>query len=139
MMNDQRSTTDQLLDLVRLANEHGLYDAADAVQQLIARRGLSPLTDQEKMVYAAAYAKVYVETYPGYEHCIAAARAVRAAYHAVEALHVMHALLDMNQTIRNREVALVAEEFTRNGRVTTVGEHIEVPHAVKTLFDRFMK
>jgi len=39
MMNDQRSTTDQLQDLVRLANAHGLYDAADFVRAAIERRG----------------------------------------------------------------------------------------------------
>jgi hypothetical protein len=31
-MNDQRSVTDQLQDLITLANKNGLYDAADWVQ-----------------------------------------------------------------------------------------------------------
>lgn len=33
--NDQRSTLDQLRDLLRLANQHGLYDAADYLTQHI--------------------------------------------------------------------------------------------------------
>lgn len=36
-MNDQRSTYDQLRDLVQLANRHGLYDAADFVERAIER------------------------------------------------------------------------------------------------------
>ena len=32
LMNDQRSTTDQLNDLVRLANKSGSYDAADWIK-----------------------------------------------------------------------------------------------------------
>jgi len=32
---DQRSTTDQLIDLHALANEYKLYDAADAIKNLI--------------------------------------------------------------------------------------------------------
>lgn len=34
-MPDQRSTTDQLITLHALANEHKLYDAADALKNLI--------------------------------------------------------------------------------------------------------
>jgi hypothetical protein len=32
-MPDQRAVTEQLADLIRLANEHGLYDAADWVKR----------------------------------------------------------------------------------------------------------
>jgi hypothetical protein len=32
-MNDQRSVTDQMRDLVQLANRNGLYDAADWVNR----------------------------------------------------------------------------------------------------------
>lgn len=34
-MNDQRSLTDQLRDLIVLANRAGLYDAADVVEKLL--------------------------------------------------------------------------------------------------------
>ena len=34
-MPDQRSTTDQLRDLVIMANRAGMYDAADAIQNLL--------------------------------------------------------------------------------------------------------
>lgn len=38
-MPDQRSTTDQLVDLYHIANEHKLYDAADAIKPLIGWSG----------------------------------------------------------------------------------------------------
>lgn len=35
MMPDQRSVTEQLLDLVKIANSAGMYDAADMVNSLL--------------------------------------------------------------------------------------------------------
>ena len=139
IMNDQRSTYDQLRDLVQLANEHGLHDAADAVQRLVDRYHAKEMTAQEQMVYAAAYARAYTDTYPAYDHCIAAARAVKAARDAAEALGVMHKLLAMNKEGFDREVALIAKEFETSRRVKTSGKHVDVPASTVALFDRFMK
>lgn len=37
-MNDQRSVTDQLRDLIPIANQHGLYDAADYLTAITAEK-----------------------------------------------------------------------------------------------------
>jgi hypothetical protein len=37
-VQDQRSLTEQLQDLVILANKNGLYDAADYLHQILKRR-----------------------------------------------------------------------------------------------------
>jgi hypothetical protein len=34
-MNDQRALNDQLQDLVGIANQHGMYDAADFLRDLL--------------------------------------------------------------------------------------------------------
>ena len=36
-MNDQRSLTDQLKDLILIAEEKGMYDAADFLKGVVAR------------------------------------------------------------------------------------------------------
>ena len=143
-MNDQRSAYDQLRDLIQLANANGLYDAADVVQQLVDRwdaacTATQPMTPQEQLVYAAAYAKVYTDTYPGYEHCVAAARAVKAAQNAAESLRVMPALLAMNQTGFEREVKQIEQEFEQHGRRKTSGEYVAVSDNAKAAFNRFLK
>lgn len=38
-MGDQRSLTDQLQDLIGIANKHGLYDAADYITRAISGKG----------------------------------------------------------------------------------------------------
>ena len=35
VMPDQRSTTDQLRDLLKIANKRGMYDAADVITKLL--------------------------------------------------------------------------------------------------------
>lgn len=35
VMPDQRSTTDQLRDLIKFANAHGMYDAADVIARIV--------------------------------------------------------------------------------------------------------
>ena len=47
-MNDQRSTYDQLLDLITLANKHGLYDAADWIRGQMDAAGLRTSEQEAK-------------------------------------------------------------------------------------------
>jgi hypothetical protein len=42
-MNSQASVTDQLLDLVKLANKNGLYDAADWLSQKLPTPEMDPI------------------------------------------------------------------------------------------------
>lgn len=54
-MNDQRSTTEQLRDLIGIADQHGLYDAADFCRREVERvdarlqRGKVLVTDPDNI------------------------------------------------------------------------------------------
>jgi hypothetical protein len=47
MMPDQRSVTDQLQTLLGLANQNGLYDAADWLQQRVPKVAEEPIPEPD--------------------------------------------------------------------------------------------
>jgi len=98
------------------------------------------MTEQEKLVYAAAFASAYKERFEdGCAHEVCAAYAVKVGYMVAEALHVVPDLLAINQKKWDAEVAQGKREFEEHGRVISEGKHILVEAAYVDLFNEFMK